>query len=305
MRIEQIEHTIKIAECGSINKAAGELYVSQSNLSQSLMNLESELGRTIFKRTGKGVELTEFGSEFLNHAVATYEQFQLTQEFCKSYDQEPPLKFSVACQYMRFANMLFMQLYEEYAHRHVEFSFLECSFLDILNNVSAHRAEIGILLVSSAQKKATINLMRSRGLLYHPILACPASVTVGRKNPWYHSAQNGVTLDKLQDYALVMYRDMNFNFTSELSKLDMTARSNRIIVSDRNTMHEVLRNTDAYSIAAYTNAYKTIEYYDNIRALKLLDSRFSFELGWIRNVSHPLSDIAKTYIERIGAAQGG
>jgi hypothetical protein len=64
-------------------------------------------------------------------------------------------------------------------------------------------------------------------------------------------------------------------------------------------MHEVLQNTDAYSIAAYTNAYKKIEYYDNIRALELLDNRFSIELGWISNISHPVSELAKEYIGMI------
>ncbi|WP_019227396.1 LysR family transcriptional regulator [Sedimentibacter sp. B4] len=299
MRLDQIEHVIKIAECGSMNKAAKNLYLSQSNLSQSIKNLEEEVGQPIFNRTAKGVELTNFGCEFLNHAMATYSQFRLTQEFCSTYGKNPSLTLSVACQYMRFAHLLFMQLCSKYSSHHTEFSFLECSFIDIVNNVSSHRAEIGILLLSQNHKKITLHLLKSRGLSYHPILACPASVTVGKNSPLYSFSGSGITLDMLKDYPIVMYTDTNFNFSSELEDIEIYKRKNRIIVSDRSTMHEVLQNTNAYSIAAYTNAYKKIEYYDNIRAFELLDDRFSIELGWISSISHPVSELAKEYIGMI------
>lgn len=303
MRIEQLEHVIKMSECGSINKAAIELYVSQSNLSQSLLSLENEVGHEIFERTGKGVVLTTFGSEFLSYAKVTLEQYALTQEFCKTYSKAVPLKFSVACQYMRFANLLFMKLYEKYAHQRSEFTFLEGSFLDIINNVISHRVELGVLLIPQNQRKTTLTLMKSRGLLYHPILPCAASITVGKKNPLYDSECSEVTLDMLKDYPIAMYRDIGFNFSSEMINIALCASNNRIIVSDRNTLHEILRNTDAYSIAAYTNAYRNLEYYDDIRAFRLPDSRFAVELGWVRNYSHPLSDLGKEYITMIEASQ--
>lgn len=303
MRLDQLEHVIKIAECGSFNKAAKALYLSQPNLSQSIKNLENEVRQVIFKRTAKGVELTNFGCEFLSYAMATFSQFRLTQEFCVSYDKKPTITFSVACQYMRFAHLLFMQLCNKYAEHHTEFSFLECSFLDIVNNVCSHRAEIGVLILSQRQKKITLQLLKSRGLLYHPILSCPASITVGKNNPLYTYNKSYVTLDMLNDYPLVMYLDTNFNFSSELEGIDIYTRKNRIIVSDRSTMHEVLENTDAYSIAAYTNAYKKVNYYENIRAFELLDDRFSIELGWISNISHPVSELAKEYVEMIEKLQ--
>ena len=47
MTLNQLEYVIKVAEAGSINKAASQLFVSQSVLSTSIKNLESELGRSI------------------------------------------------------------------------------------------------------------------------------------------------------------------------------------------------------------------------------------------------------------------
>lgn len=59
---------LRIAECGSINKAAEILNVSQSALTRSLGRLEAELGVSLFERSGKGVRLTAFGESILSHA---------------------------------------------------------------------------------------------------------------------------------------------------------------------------------------------------------------------------------------------
>ena len=50
-----------VASTGSITKAAGELYISQPAVSQSIKQLETQIGGRLFKRTSKGMELTYEG----------------------------------------------------------------------------------------------------------------------------------------------------------------------------------------------------------------------------------------------------
>lgn len=52
-----------VAKCGSLTKAAEELYISQPAVSQAIKQLESQLGGTLFNRTHKGVELSERGGK--------------------------------------------------------------------------------------------------------------------------------------------------------------------------------------------------------------------------------------------------
>ncbi len=52
-----------VAKCGSLTKAAEELYISQPAVSQAIKQLESQLGGTLFVRTHKGVELSETGGK--------------------------------------------------------------------------------------------------------------------------------------------------------------------------------------------------------------------------------------------------
>lgn len=50
-----------VAKCGSLTKAAEELYISQPAVSQAIKQLETQLGGKLFNRTHKGMELTETG----------------------------------------------------------------------------------------------------------------------------------------------------------------------------------------------------------------------------------------------------
>ncbi len=52
-----------VAKCGSLTKAAEELYISQPAVSQAIRQLEKNLGGKLFNRTHKGMELTENGGK--------------------------------------------------------------------------------------------------------------------------------------------------------------------------------------------------------------------------------------------------
>ena len=54
-----------VAKCGSLTKAAEELYISQPAVSQSIKQLENQLGVTLFNRTHRGMELSERGGKLI------------------------------------------------------------------------------------------------------------------------------------------------------------------------------------------------------------------------------------------------
>ena len=63
MTLQQINYALSIAETGSMNKAAAELYISQPAVSQSVKQLENQLGVALFNRTHRGMELSEEGGK--------------------------------------------------------------------------------------------------------------------------------------------------------------------------------------------------------------------------------------------------
>lgn len=56
-----------VAKCGSLTKAAETLYISQPAVSQSIKQLEGQLGGKLFLRTPKGMELTEAGNIMIDY----------------------------------------------------------------------------------------------------------------------------------------------------------------------------------------------------------------------------------------------
>lgn len=69
MEIKRISYFVRIAEDGSLTKAAGILRFAQPALSRQMRLLEEELGVTLFNRTARGMRLTE-ESEYLRAAAA-------------------------------------------------------------------------------------------------------------------------------------------------------------------------------------------------------------------------------------------
>ena len=59
---------IEVYECGSINKAAKHLGLSQPNLSVCIKNAEKELGFSVFSRNNNRIQLTSEGELFLKSA---------------------------------------------------------------------------------------------------------------------------------------------------------------------------------------------------------------------------------------------
>lgn len=58
------------AQVGNFTRAAERLHITQSALSQRVLNLEEELGITLFIRDRKGIRLTDGGEELLRFCIA-------------------------------------------------------------------------------------------------------------------------------------------------------------------------------------------------------------------------------------------
>ncbi|MCD7728768.1 MAG: LysR family transcriptional regulator [Clostridia bacterium] len=58
-----------VAKCGSLTKAAEELFISQPAVSQAIKQLETQLGTSLFNRTHKGMELSAQGGKLIYKSV--------------------------------------------------------------------------------------------------------------------------------------------------------------------------------------------------------------------------------------------
>lgn len=68
MEMHQLRYFVKVAELKNFTRAAESCNVSQPSLSQQISKLERELGRPLFERLGRSVELTVAGEILYEHA---------------------------------------------------------------------------------------------------------------------------------------------------------------------------------------------------------------------------------------------
>ncbi|MBX4928131.1 LysR family transcriptional regulator [Rhizobium binae] len=67
--LRQIQYFVAVAEQGSVTRAAQNLSISQSSVTEALKELETDLGVELFERHPRGLTITHNGHQFLRHAT--------------------------------------------------------------------------------------------------------------------------------------------------------------------------------------------------------------------------------------------
>lgn len=87
MNMNQIKYVLTIASSASMREAATKLFISQPALSASVRELEEELGILLFKRSNKGIMLTDAGHEFVTYAKKAANQYSSNNSERKYYKE--------------------------------------------------------------------------------------------------------------------------------------------------------------------------------------------------------------------------
>ena len=81
MNVASVRLFLEVAEAGSLSKVAARRQIAQSHISRQITDFEAECGGRLFKRTGRGVELTDFGARAAERLrLWLYDTEQVTEE---------------------------------------------------------------------------------------------------------------------------------------------------------------------------------------------------------------------------------
>jgi DNA-binding transcriptional LysR family regulator len=84
MDTHRLNYFLRIADEGSISQAASVLGIAQPALSRQVRLLEEDLGVTLFRRTSRGVALTEEGEQLRTATAAPLRQLELAMQWVGS-----------------------------------------------------------------------------------------------------------------------------------------------------------------------------------------------------------------------------
>ena len=87
--LDGVEAFLNVAQHRSFRRAAAELGVTPSAISQAVRALEARVGAALFIRTTRSVGLTEAGERFLSRAKPAFEELVAASEAARELGQRP------------------------------------------------------------------------------------------------------------------------------------------------------------------------------------------------------------------------
>src|ERR1700732_4634858 len=87
--LDGVEPFLSVAQHRSCRRAAAELGVTPSAISQAVRALETRVGAVLFMRTTRSVGLTEAGERFLSRAKPAFAELGAASEVARELGQRP------------------------------------------------------------------------------------------------------------------------------------------------------------------------------------------------------------------------
>lgn len=295
--LQQLRYIIEVAECGSINAASQQLYVSQPTLSATIKDTEKELGISIFNRTNRGITLTSEGTEFIGYARQILEQFDLFEARYSNANSTAVGHLSVSSQHYAFCVQAFVDLAEEYQEDEYNLSLRETRTADIIEDVKDYRSELGILYLSDFNSKVLTKTFVDAGLTFTPLFTATPHVFVGRQHPLAN--QKSLTLDDLKDYPRYSFEQgTNNSFFFSEEPFSHLSHKRNITYSDRGTLTNLLTNFNGYTISTGVRSGEMGQ--GDIVAIPL-DEKETMTVGYVCHAERPLSPLAQQYLTKLRA----
>ncbi len=294
MTLQQLKYSIYIADNGSFSKASEIAYVSQPSLSQSIKELEQEIGIQIFNRTNRGLTITSKGEEFLSYARQVVEQYGLIEE--KYIDKQVEKKrFAVSSQHYSFAVKAFINTVKRLDPDRYELAIKETKTFEVIEDVRHMKSDIGILYLNHFNRTILTKLFKEYNLTFIPLFVCKIYAYMCSDNPL--ATKEKVTLEELQKYPCLSFEQglhNSFYFAEEV--LSTFEYKQVIKANDRATMLNLMKGLYAFTLCSGIisedlngSDYVAVE----------LDCEETMEIGYLRKETISTNEIEELYIEEI------
>ena len=293
MTLQQLKYALTIADCGSMNEAAKQLFISQPSLSETMKELETEIGLDIFLRSNRGIVITPEGEEFLGYARQVTDQFGLLQS--KYIDKKVKEKFSVSTQHYTFAVKAFVETVKQIGMEQYEFAVHETTTISVIENVKNFKSEIGVLYENDFNEKVLNKMFKENGLEFVELFSCDTFVYLWSGHPL--AKQDVITMEELDEYPCLSFDQGKNNSLYLAEEMKSTYEYRRLIkANDRATLLNLMIGLNAYTLCSGIicedlngNDYKAVP----------LKETEKMRIGYIKRKGAKVSHIGELYIEEL------
>ena len=295
MTLQQLRYLIAIAEYGSINAAAQNLYASQSNLSTAIKELEHELGITVFTRSNRGVTLTNDGTELLGYARQVIEQADMLETRYEG-KAAAQLRLAISTQHYAFSVQAFVNVIESCDAQEYDFILRESTTAEIIDDVRTFRSEVGILYTDSFNMRVLQKAFADAGVTYSPLFDAHVHVFVGEHHPLAkRKTLQPQDLESYPRYSFEQGTSNSFYYAEE--PLSHLPHRRNIRISDRGTLTNLLTSHHGYTIST---GVLSAEMHSGIVSIPL-DTEETMQVGYIMHNERRPSTLLLRFIDELHA----
>lgn len=308
MNIQALRYVVQIGEIGSINKAAQQLYISQSTLSRAIQEIEETTGFIIFQRSSKGVIMTHEGKKIIGKAkklLASIEQFE-NQFFYNQLREKDEVSLHLGVQYSYPALLAFIRFHEECGKEaeYLNLIYHEGRKDEIFELIRSRLLDIGIVHYLSAEEEEFKIECNNAEIVSESFFESPVCVQVRQGHPL--ERKKTVSLEDLDHYPRVAFLNEDvtgINYCSDVLQFDRNLLKRRIVVRDRGSQRELLFKTDGYYIGNFYDTDKLKELgFDVIMPIKCIPLEnvdASIKTAIVHRKNYKYNQYGERYIEII------
>lgn len=292
MNLDQLYYIIEVAKTKSLSTAANNLHITQSAVSQSIANLESELGLQLFVRSRAGAVPTKEGLDIIRKATDVVAMLQDMKDGALQLSEMMHAELRVAAipGVMNTLVRTVSSFKRDYPN--VTFQIIERGSREVLDEIKHNQVDIG--LVGIGQDSTTLGA----GMIFEPIWEGKLVVAVDRNSPL--ASKKKVTPEEMQKHSFAFYdeayiHDFVHHFTEVHGPLTLFFTSNNPYAITT-ALKEDLAITIGYdfSLINSPNTLKGDFVILEIDGVK----QEPIQLGWVRADTNKGSQLSKMFIKR-------
>lgn len=176
LKLRDLQTLMAVIEAGGIGKAADRLNYSQPAISKAIASLERTLGRRLFERGRKGIELTPYGDAMIRCGVAVFDDLRKGVEEIDFLADPTAGNVRIACTDLVAAGIV-SEVIDRLVRR---FPRIEIDVVSRANAVIAREVESRNVDLAIAQVTAAFDVEHMHTeIIYHE----PVVVVAGTQHP--------------------------------------------------------------------------------------------------------------------------
>ena len=251
MTLVHLEYFAAVAKCGSINKAAQMLHISQPHLSCIIRDIERDLGLSLLERTAQGVVLTPEGESFLNHSKVIILEMSKLKELSRKNDPgEDRLSISMT----RYSHTMdsFIQICRlKQSLKHFVYRLNEGTTEQVIEEVVSGIANIGVIHYTDSMIDEIMTWMDEKNLQIQPIASLTPQIVLSKSHELIRQNKS-ITLSNLRPYGLVRYigeyEDSFYHIAMKNEQINLNESPRIAYVYGRASLLHLIATSNFYTI---------------------------------------------------------